>query len=1010
MFRLKLFIFLFIFRDSGIVAPMERYDSLFFGPFRLDTEEKRLWQNGQETFIRPTPARVLQMLVENAPDLVSKDEIARQIWPGKFVTSVVLRVCIREIRQALGDDARKPRFIETVGRKGYRYIGDTIVSASQSQTLGEGFEYIVGRREEVAQLEQGFVRVQRGFRQVVFVTGEPGIGKTTLVELFLARLRSERRVRIGRGQCLEQYGEGEPYLPILEALGRLCRDVGGSPVQTILARSAPTWLVQMPALLSSGELASLQRRIQGANQQRMLREMADALEALTSDVPLVLVLEDLHWSDYSTIELLSYLTQRLDRIRLMIIGTYRPADLTTGHPLKKIKREMHARRQCEELPLALLSQDEVRTYVERRFPKSVVSAELTNVVYRRTEGNALFLMNVVNSLRAQIVERGGQWELPINIEELRIAESLRQLIEEKLDRFSADDRQVLEAASVEGREFSAAAIAAATGREPIDVEERCADLVRQSQFIREVEPRIWTDGSMTARYEFVHALYHEVLYGRLTPGKRVQFHQRIGERLEHGYGERAGEFAAELALHFGRGREFWRAVQYLQHAADQATQRFAYQESIDHLTKTLELLSTFPDSEERKQLELKSQISLGVALMTTKGYAAPETKRAYDRARELCQQIGQTAQFVPILWGLAAFYYVRAELTTARELSEQFLQIAKDGNDTAFLLEAHQELGGTLFNLGEFSSALQYLQQGIDLYSPQQCRSHVMLYGQDPGVSCLSHASHTLWFLGYPDQALAKCRDSIALALDLAHPHSLAYVSIFTAITYQLRGEPQRTQQQAEAGLKLAVEHGFSIWKGIGEILQGWSIALQGKAKEGVTLIERGIALWRAVGAEVSLPYYLSLLAEAHGRAEDPQKGIKILDEALAVLSRTGDRWWEAELYRLKGSLILQAKKPAGEVQDPGEDQKQTFRALIATEAETCFLKALSVARQQQAKSLELRAVVSLVQSWKKQQNVPEDQQLLLEVYNWFTEGFDSPDLQAAKALLTDSFTHEGKC
>ncbi len=980
---------------------MERYIALTFGPFRLDTEEKRLWRNDQEVPLRTTPAEVLQMLVENAPDVVSQGEISRQIWPGKIVTKVVLRVCISEIRQALGDDARNPRLIETVGRKGYRYIGDTVPSSSQTKTLGEGFEYIVGRREEVVQLEEWFARAQRGFRQVVFVTGEPGIGKTTLVELFLARLRLDRRMRIGRGQCLEQYGEGEPYLPILEAFGRLCRGGGGEPVRAILNRCAPTWLIQMPALLSSAELSSLQLRIQGANQQRMLREMADTLEALTSEHPFVLVLEDLHWSDYSTIELLSYLTQRLDRIRLMIIGTYRPADLTTGHPLKKIKREMQARRRCEELPLALFNHDEVSTYVAKRFPKHVVSPELTNLVYHRTEGNALFLMNVVNSLRGQMIERNGQWEFPTSVEDLRIAESLRQIIEEKLDRFSAEDRQVLEAASVEGREFSATAIAAATSRDPIDIEDRCADLVRQSQFIREAEPRIWADGSITARYEFVHSLYHEVLYKRLTPGKRVQFHQRIGDRLERGYGERAGEFAAELALHFECGREFSRAVQYLQQAADQATQRFAYQESIDHLTKTLELLGTFPDNIERTQLEIKSQISLGVALMTTKGYAAPEVKQAYDRARELCQQIGKTSQLAPVLRGLATFYYVRAELETARDLGEQALGMAQEGNDLTLLLEAHQQLGGTLFSLGEFASALQYLEQGIHLYDPHKHSDHIRLYGQDPGASCLSGASHSLWFLGYPDQSLARCREALVLAEALSHPHSSAYVLIFAAITHQLRREPQMTQVKAEATLKLATEQGFPIWKSMGEILRGWSLALQGSPQEGVFLIERGIAMWREIGAEVSLPYYFFLLAEARGKNGNPQEGMKVLDEALSILSRTRDRWWEAELYRLKGDLILQSHALEDEVQNQERDQMGTYCTPRVTEAEACFHKALKVASRQQAKALELRAAMGLARLWKKQHKVTEAQGLLAGVYGKFTEGFEMPDLQEAKSLLS---------
>jgi len=489
---------------------MERVPYLIFGPFRLDTEKKQIWRGDEDLRLRQTAVELLQMLVENAGELLTKEEIFRYIWGAKRVTRTALAVCISDIRKALNDDVRTPQYIATVGRKGYRYIGPTVVgkpSALLEESVA-GFESVVGRQEELGLLEEYFAKARRGQRQVVFVTGEPGIGKTTLVEMFLARVRADWRVRIGRGQCLEQYGEGEPYLPILEALTRLCREPGNAPIVELLSRYAPTWMVQMPSLLSRVELASLQQRNQGANQQRMLREMAEALEALTQENVFVLVLEDLHWSDYSTLELLSYLVQRQERLRLLVIGTYRPADLVTGHPLKKLKREMQVRRQCEELPLALLSHEEVATYIRKSLPTSQALSALAELVYRRTEGNALFMINVVNMLRGQMVERDGHLELPVGVEDFRVPESLRQVIEEKIDRLSTDDRQILEAASVEGREFSSAAIAAAMGRDVIDIEERCADLIRQSQFIQETEMRKWPDGTSTVRYEFLHAVYH----------------------------------------------------------------------------------------------------------------------------------------------------------------------------------------------------------------------------------------------------------------------------------------------------------------------------------------------------------------------------------------------------------------------------------------------------------------------------------------------------------------------
>jgi predicted ATPase len=740
----------------------------------------------------------------------------------------------------------------------------------------------------------------------------------------------------------------------------------------------------------------------------MLREMADALEALVYETPFILVLEDLHWSDYSTIELLAYLGQRLERTRLMVIGTYRPADLIAGHPLKKLKRELQVRRRCEELPLAPLNKGEVATYVGKYIPQNLLSTELTDLIHRRTEGNALFMVNMVRTLQGQMVERDGHVELSVNVDDLRVPESLRQVIEERIDRLNTDDRQILEAASAEGREFSSMMITAATGKDPLEVEEHCAELIRQSQFIHETGTREWPDGTTTTGYEFIHALYHEVTYGRLTPGKRVLLHQRIGERLVQGYVNHTGEIAAELARHFEHGRDFYRAVQYLQQAADQATQCFAYPECIRHVTKALGLLQAFPDTAERKQLELKNQISLGVALMTTKGYADPEAKQAYDRARELCQQVGQTPQLASVLWGLVAFYYVRGELITARELSEQLLQIAQEENDQALLLEAHEELGGTLSSMGEFTSALQHLQRGIQLYDPEKHHAHAILYGEDPGVICLGRASHALWFLGYPDQALAKSNEALVLAEKRGHPYSLAYALSFAAILHQLRREAPATQARAEEAIALSTEQGFPTWRLTSMIQRGWALACQGKTAEGLLQLRDGLSSWRAMGAEIARPQFLLLLAEAYGEAGEIENGLTALTEAYVLMDRNGDRWGEAELSRLKGDLLLRldggTRKTKGKKQNLGPKKiltlHQNVRAEIETEAEACFLQALDVARRQQAKSLELRAAISLGRLWQRQRKEKKAYQLLSEIYGRFQEGLDTPDLQITRSFL----------
>jgi DNA-binding winged helix-turn-helix (wHTH) protein/predicted ATPase/Cdc6-like AAA superfamily ATPase len=996
---------------------MERIAQLLFGPFRLDPQKKQLWRGETVLELRPMSVSVLQVLLEHAGEVLTKEQLFRSVWTGTYVSRTALKVCIREIRETLEDDRMAPRYIETVGREGYRFIGAQEQEGESLALAGEvvGVEYIVGRQRELAQLEDWFGKARRGALQIIFVTGEAGIGKTTLVDLFLSHIRNTNRVRVGRGQCLEQYGEGEAYLPILEAFSRLCRESGTVNLIPLLGQYAPTWLIQMPAVLNNADIANLQQRTQGATRPRMLREMADALEAITVETPLVFVLEDLHWSDHSTLELISYLAQRQDRARLMVIGTYRPTDLGREHPLKKIKHELQVRQKCEEIPLKLLNKQEVATYIAKRFPDQVVSTSFAKVIHHRTEGNALFMVNLVNELASQgvIVEKDGKWEIQNSSVEVNIPESLRQVIEQKFAHLSPEERQVLEAASVEGGEFTAVAIGAAVGREAIEVEENCDNLIRHGQFIQGRETLQWPDGTMTARYGFVHSLYQEVLYNQLTSGKRIQFHLRIGERLEQAYGERTREIAAELALHFEQGRDYYRAVQCLQRAAETANQRCAYHEGVGHLTRALTLLEHWQLNSERTQQELMLQISLGVALMAIKGYTAPEAKKAFDRARELCRQVGETPQLFPVLRGLAMVYSVLADHQTTRELAEQCLSLARQAQDPILFLGAYLELGASLFHLGDFDEALRHLEQGIALYDHQKHSSHAPLYGYNFGIACFARAASALWFLGYPEKALKRICEALTFAQQQAHPLSLAYALNFAADCHRLRREERITQERAEAAIRLSTEHGFPLWSAGATMARGWALVKQGIPEEGIAQIHEGLGAWKATGAEIGQPSWLAQLAEAYERIGQVEEGLTVLTEALAVTNKNEERWWEAELYRLKGELLLQSKvqSPRSKVQGPKSDLRklrlgtkklQAAMADLEVEAERAFQTALSVSRRQQAKSLELRAAMSLARLWQRQGKYAEAQQVLSEVYHWFTEGFDTADLREAKALLDE--------
>ncbi len=880
---------------------------------------------------------------------------------------------------------------------------------------------LVGREAELAQLHHWLDKALDGERQIVFVTGEPGIGKTTLVDTFLSSVQSPASYPItsrsslfaprsvlpalwlGRGQCIEHYGAGEAYLPILEALGRLCRGSEGARLVALLNQHAPTWLVQMPALFNDTELEALQRKTAGATRERMLRELAEALEVITAERPVILWLEDLHWSDVSTLDLLSMLARRQEPARLLVIGTYRPVEvLTHEHPLKAVKQELQLHNHCQELALDFLSEAAVGEYLAVRFSVGATHASplqsLAHGIHRRTDGNPLFMVNVVDHLLSQevLVQTDGQLMLKNEDLATTVPESLRQLIEQQITRISPDERKILEAASVAGAEFSAAAVAAGTEQSPEGVETHCDGLVHREQFLRARETSEWPDGTSAARYGFVHALYQEVLYEQISASRRIRLHRQIGERGEQAYGERVREIAVELAVHFEQGRDYERAVHYLHQAGENAIRRSAHQEAITHLTKGLALLTTLPDTPERDRLELTLQLALGASLIAIKGFAALEVEQVYARARNLCQQVEEIHQPVSVLVGLCAFYMERAELDTGQELAEQLLHLAKSKQDPFFLLWAHLGLGELSFFLGEFALACVHLEQSFSLYDPQQHDAYGFAY--DPGVYSLSRSALILYLLGYPDHALRQGLEALTLARKLAHPYSLVCALDYTAEIHRKRGEQQADQELEKARVALCTEQGFTLELAYGTIFRGWTLAMQGQEEEGIEQIRQGLAAFRATGSELGRPNILSMLAEAYGKAGQGEAGLTALAEALALINKNGERWYEAELYRLKGELTLQQFNVQGskfKVENP-----QSAFHNPHSEAEACFHKAIEVARQQQAKSWELRATTSLVRLWQQQGKKKQAHKMLAEIYNWFTEGFDTKDLQEAKALL----------
>jgi DNA-binding winged helix-turn-helix (wHTH) protein/predicted ATPase len=966
---------------------------------RIDPDTGWAWRGDDRLDLPPKAFAVLRHLIEHPEHLITKDELLAAAWGDTIVSEAALTSCIRDLRKALRDSSRTPRYIETVHRRGFRFIGPVGGATSSGArqpampSAAPCGPRLVGRDAELGRLHALLATALDGRRRVVFVTGEAGIGKTSLVETFLAQLPEADGLRIGRGQCVEQYGATEPYLPIFEAFGRLGREPQGDALLRVLKQCAPTWLAQLPALLDDAELEAVQRRAQGATRERMLRELVEAFDVLSTEAPLVLLLEDLHWSDAATIDVLAMLARRPDRARLLVVGTYRSADVAAAeHPLKPVKQELQLHGQCEELALDFLSEDAVREYLAQRFPDASFAPDFARVLRENTGGNPLFLVNVVDDLVAQqhVHEVEGAWALAVPVERVTagVPRTLWQMVEKQLDRLGANEQAVLSVASVAGAEFSAA-LAAVDGAEAPDGERCCHELARRGQFIRPLGVAEWPDGTVAARYGFIHALYRDVLYARIPIGHRVGLHLRIGARLERAHGARAGEIAGELAMHFEQARDLERAVSYRCRAAETALRQQAHRQAVEHAKRALDLLATLPESPERDHQELVARTVLGAAVIATSGWAAPEVADTYARARDLCVQMGVTSQLFPVLLGLCAFYLMRGELGVAQEVSAQLLAVAETTGDAAALIGALNTAGMTCFYRGDFTAALGHLERSMALYDPEQhspSRQGFFVVDHDPGVSCGAHTGMTLMMLGYQDRAEASMRACLRLARALDHPLSVAMGYNFAATFYQYRRAPEVVRELEHVRLEYSQKHAFDLFLMLGAIYRGWLLATQGHAEEGLAQIEHGLMVYQAIGAELGRPTFLGMQAEVLGDLGRRDEALAIVGQALDLAERTGLHYWDTELHRLRGMLLLRTAGDAG---------RASARA-----AESAFLEALRVAHWQEAKSAELRAATSLGRLLQSQGRVGEARKRLSDVYGWFTEGFDIPDLKDAKELL----------
>jgi predicted ATPase len=880
------------------------------------------------------------VLAERAGDVVAKQELFDRVWNGIAITDDALTTCIQELRGALGDDARRPRFIETRHRRGYRLMVPTTAVAERNDAPAVRSARLVGRATELAALARAFAETQSGRRRMVFVTGEPGIGKSSLADAFLDDLRRADRSRIAHGQCVDHHGVGEPYLPLIEALTRLARAPDGAAVKEILVRQAPSWLAQMPSLWTRAERSALEARGR-ATRERMMRELTHAVEAIAAERPLALKLEDIHWSDASTLDWLAHMSRRPEPARLMVLATFRPADAAAVKAgLDRIVTELAVHGWCREIALAPLGLQAIETFLaaslgtEADFARA---SDMAPLLLERTGGNPLFMTGIVNELAQRDAAEHTLGAIRA------IPHDVRRFIDRQIDELDDGDRDLLAAASVIGRQFATATVAAARESNLEAVEAACARLARQGVFITAAGSTAWPDGTPAELYSFRHDLYRELSYDRLLATRRAQTHVRVGRRLEAAWAGRLDAIAAELAEHFERGHQPARAIPHHKRAAAKALRRSANQEAIDHLRRALAAIDGIADEGERTKTEVELLIGLGAAFMATRGFGAPEVLDAYARAETLCERLGERADIFPALWGQWLLRWGRSEVEVAWRLCERLLTMADKSADIGLKLQAHHAAWATSFARGALADVHTHTQAGLALYDARIHQAMASSYGNHNTRTCaLNFATLACALGGEDERARTMANSAMASARTLDDPFTLALALFFAAAAAQTLDDVALASERAEAGRQLAGEHDLAVAKAWSMGVLGWCTAQREDASRGVALLSEAIAILQATHSRQFLSYHLAMLAQAQMRRGDHAAAMQAIDEGMALMAADGERYYAAELHRLRGELL--AAPPYGD----------------SANAETSFRTAIEIATRQGAATLIRRAEASL--------------------------------------------------
>jgi predicted ATPase len=856
-----------------------------------------------------------------------------------------------------------------------------------------GLTPLVGRQVEIALLLERWAQVSEGFGHVVVLSGEAGIVKSRLAQVLQAHPAEESLTRL---ECrCSPYHQQSAWYPMVELFYQILQwqqddtpDLKLQKLETVLTQCALPLEEAVPLLAALLSLPGTDIRYPPRSltpqqwRHKTLQAILAVVLGLAARYPVLVIVEDLHWVDPSTLEVLTLLVEQTPTVPLCLVVTCRPT----------FQVPWGVRSYLTQITLQRLPRAQVEQIVTSLTGGKALPPEVLRLVVARADGVPLFVEELTKAVleTGMLRDAADHYEVTAPLPTLAIPTTLHDSLMARLDRLGPA-KSVAQLGAVLGRRFPYAWLRAVAQQDDASLQRELEQLVEADLVYQQGFPP-------QATYVFKHALVQEAAYQSLMRHTRRHSHQRIAQVLAEQFPEIAETQPELLAHHYTEAGLPAQALPYWQQAGQRAVERSANVEAVSHLRRGLEALQSLPATPEHIQYELALLVTLGPPLLITKGNTAPEVEQVYTRAQQICQQMGESSQIFSVLVGLWRFYLNRARLWTARDLAEQGCTVARRLHDPMLLQEAHVMLGSTLFFLGETVSAREHLERGMALYAPRLGRSQAFNSGIDPGVMGLARAAWTLWMLGYPNQALTRVYEALTLAQQLSHASSLAFASHYTAVLHQSRREAQLAQERAEATMALGREQGFAQWLVGGMFVQGWALAEQGLTEDGIAQLRQALATWQAMGTELARTHIFVRLAEAYKRGGHTAEGLRVLAEALSAVHDNAERYYEAEVHRLKGELLLQSG--VRELESGVWGLGYTIHYAYMDEAETCFRQAIDVARHQQAKSLELRAVLSLSRLWQAQDRHTEARSMLEEIYGWFTEGFETQDLQEAKTLL----------